>query len=476
MKTGNFSTNWRLRVAFPARGGTMLSYTRQMVACVMTLFCLAASLGTAHQIGTVQPATPQSEKTTVDNAIALWNKGDYEAALAEFLKSIEADAGNLALHAKFAKAVFWGPRTRQTDAAAKALADLRGLYARWMTESPARAVYPYTAALLLDRTQAAKKEQLLLRAAALDRRIVEPYMELVNLHSGYDDALALSYAKKALEIKPADIPLQVMYARVLWPVDQTAARRYYDGLLKRTAGTKDGAVALQQLIRNVEDPAEEGALAERFRRDFPNQWTPSLFANISLFAWYFTNQPDKGLAFAREMLAAADKPQPTGIRSPGGPLDELLTLGGDFKPVWLLITDYAQAIVDAQNLIREKKGAEALARLEKVTTPPTVEDLPQLTLVRAEAVAVSGDVPKAYEMLAAELERGMIAEYQNAILKYGTTLGKSAKQVDAEIWTRQLAKAEPFKDFDLSKLGSQEHVKLSDLRGKVVLVDFWFPG
>jgi len=179
----------------------MLSSTRQMVACVMTLFCLAASLGTAHQIGTVQPATPQGEKTTVDNAIALWNKGNYKAALAEFQKNIEADAGNLALHAKFAKAVS-GARNRHTDAAAKALNDLRGLYARWMTESPARAVYPYTAALLLDRTRAAEKEQLLLKAAALDRRIVEPYVELVNLHSGYDDMLARLGARVRLTVKP----------------------------------------------------------------------------------------------------------------------------------------------------------------------------------------------------------------------------------------------------------------------------------
>jgi hypothetical protein len=448
-----------------------------MVVCAMTVFSLVASPGTRNQVVTAQSATAQGEKPTVDNAIELWKKGDCEAALAEFQKSIQADIDNLALHAKFAKAVFWGPRTQLTVAAANALADLRVLYARWMAESPASAAYPYTAALLLDRTQADMKEQLLLKAAALDRRIVEPYVELVKLHSGYDDALALTYAKKALRIKPADIPLQVMYARALWPVDETASRRYYNGLLKRAAGTKDGAVAFQQLIGNVEDPIEKGALAERLRHDCPNQWTPSLFVNTDLFAWYFTKEPDKGLAFAREMLAAADTPQPSGVLSPVGSLDELLTIsGGDFKQVWQGISNYAQAIVDAQNLIREKKGAEALARLENFRTPGPVEELPQLTLIRAEAAAMSGDVPKAYEMLAAELERGVIPEYQEAIYRYGTTLGKTARQVDAEIWTCQLAKTELFKDFDLSKLGAREHVKLSDLQGKVVLVDFWFPG
>ena len=46
--------------------------------------------------------------------------------------------------------------------------------------------------------------------------------------------------------------------------------------------------------------AEKGALVERFRRDFPNQWTPSFFENTSLFTWYFTEQPEKGLQFARQ--------------------------------------------------------------------------------------------------------------------------------------------------------------------------------
>lgn len=287
----------------------------------------------------------------------------------------------------------------------------------------------------------------------------------------------MKYARKALEIKPDDIQSQAAYARVLWPADRTAARKYYDGLLTQAADTKAGALALQRLITDVEDPAEKGALVERFRRDFPSQWKPSLLANRDLFAWYFSREPEKGLAFAHEMLAAAGRLLPANWLPALDLAGELSMIpGSELKGFWQRITDYAQAIVDAQSLIREKKGAEALARLEKVRTPLTVEDLPQLTLVRAEAVAVSGDVPKAYEMLATELERDLVADYQEAIVRYGTMVGKSAEQVDAEIWTRRLAKAETFKEFDLSRLGGGKHVKLSDLGGKVVLVDFWFPG
>jgi Tfp pilus assembly protein PilF len=448
-----------------------------MVAGVMTLLVLAAGWGTAHQAGTIQPSAPHGEKTIVDDAIALWGKGDYQAALAEFEKSIAADADNISLHAKFANVVSAYRRLHRA-AADKALVDLQALYARWMRERPAHAVYPHAAALLLDHSEAARKEALLLKAAALDRKLVEPYLELANFSSQFDDARAVAWAQKALEIKPADVRAPALYARVLWAIDQPAARKYYDGLLRRAVDTKAGALALQQLIRDVEDPAEKGALVERFRREFPSQWTPALFANEDLFTWYFTQDPDKGLAFAQEMLAAAKNAQPS-IRP--ATLDWASELsgfsGGEGAWLWQSITHYAQAIVDAKNLIRERKGAEAFARLERTDwMPPVVGDLPHLALLRAEAVAASGDVPKAYEMLATELERDSVTDYQQAIIRYGTMLGKSAEQVGAEIWSRRLAKATTFKEFNLSKLGGQQRVKLSDLGQKVLLVDFWFPG
>jgi hypothetical protein len=112
-----------------------------------------------------------------------------------------------------------------------------------------------------------------------------------------------------------------------------------------------------------------------------------------------------------------------------------------------------------------------------VTTPYAVEDLPHLTLVRAEAVAASGAVAKAYDdMLAAVLADDRTPEYLHALVKYGAALGRSAKDIEAEIWTRRLARAQPFKEFDLQKLGGKEHVKSSELRGKVVVIEFWFPG
>ena len=427
------------------------------------LACASLATTAARQAG--PPSAAQSQKTIVDQAISLWDDGNCDAAIAAFEKRIGSDPDNFVLHTAFARAV---SRSRYTRTGCRQVDAVRALYDRWIGERPNRAAYLYGAALFLDGADAARKKALLLKAAALAPKVADIWVELaILLHARYDDDAAVQYAKKGVALSPADLRAQATYAAALWPVDQKAARRVYERLLTRGKGTRDGALALHKYIIDVEDPAEKAALVERFRREWPNQWLPSLWANAHLFSAYFRERPEKGLAFAREMLAAPEQPPRDGEFARIGP--------GDFEDVWTRIVRYAQAIVDAQGLIRERKPRDALALLEKVRTPATVGDLPHLTLTRAEATAAAGDVPKAYEMLADELVTDSVMEYRQAIAKYGASLGKSAKQIDSEIWTRRLAKARAFKEFDLRTLDGRNRVKLSDLRGKIVLVDFWFP-
>jgi hypothetical protein len=483
---------------------------------------LAAALGAGTAAQQMVPATRVDQKPTVSDAsLALWAKGEFASALAAFEKSIAADAGNLALHARFARTVA-GARWKTTEleqerkraaaekekpavpptpvaagdkpaaaasykpppvktneelaamaktaeAAAAALADLTARYERWMKERPASAAYPYALALLVDPKDEARREKLLLAAAALDPKLVEPYTELIALHTGYDDEAALKYARKALALKPDDVPSQLTCARMLWPVDQDAGRRYYAELLAKYAGTRDGASTIQQFIGAVEDPAERAALVERFRREYPNDWTPAYFGNVDLFGITVSVDPQKGLAFAREMLTAVENPAPGADGKTRSPEAYLKTL-------WTRNLGYAQAVVDARALIAGGKGAEALARLEKETVPNSVDDEAQLEVLRAEATAASGDAVKAYDQLVTSLAADITPSAQKAIVGFGAKLGKSPKQIDDEVWARRMQKAETFAAFDLAKLGSQERVKLADLRGKVVLVDFWFPG
>jgi hypothetical protein len=63
-----------------------------------------------------------------------------------------------------------------------------------------------------------------------------------------------------------------------------------------------------------------------------------------------------------------------------------------------------------------------------------------------------------------------------ALLKYGTTLGKTQRDVDADIWRLRDAEAKVAAAFELPSARDSSLVKLADYRGRVVLLAFWFPG
>jgi hypothetical protein len=239
-------------------------------------------------------------------------------------------------------------------------------------------------------------------------------------------------------------------------------------MITRNTGTKTGQDALTRFISNTEYEKEKTALIEEFRRDYPSAWTPTNGFNSTLFASYVTSDPAKGLAFAREIQSALqnDKSEPNSAAAKSAERS---------KTTWKTNTEYAQALVQARSLIAEKKGADALALLEKTKPLSLLEDSSQFELLKAEAADAGGDTAKAYEILAADLVKDINDDYRNAALKYGTKLGKNTRHVDEEIWTRRMQKAEVFKEFDLPRMGGKDTLKLSDLRGKVVMVDFWFP-
>jgi len=65
---------------------------------------------------------------------------------------------------------------------------------------------------------------------------------------------------------------------------------------------------------------------------------------------------------------------------------------------------------------------------------------------------------------------------QAALEKYGTALQKTRQEIDADIWRIRDATATPATPFQLTNAGTGKPVQLSDYRGRVVLLAFWFPG
>jgi tetratricopeptide (TPR) repeat protein len=486
---------------------------------LLLILCASTAARSVPQV--VTPATPKaSTASAVDPARALWNNGDYSAAIAEFQKIIQQHPDDTSLHMAFVRTAAnislkesrlklerdramaaqktqkqeavpekktegaaparGGPPVLTSEALAKMEADLKAakaalvqltqIYEGWAKANPKKAIYPYELAILTNRDEFDKRQQYLLKAVALDPKFTDAYQELYNLNSGMDDVAAAKYARKAAESEPDDFALKLTYASALWTIDQAGAQKYFRDLVARNAGTTNGSTALQRFISMTEDPKEQVALIEQFRREYPKVWTPGSYLNNTLYEQYLAADPAKGLAFAQEILkalgSATAAPNAKGLPNPAE----------RNKTTWKANVDYAEALVQARTLIAAKKGADALALLEKTKVPRALEDSPQYTLLKAEAADAAGGPAKAYDVLAVELVKDLNEDYEKAIIGYGAKLGKSPKQVDAELWSRRMQKAEPFKEFDLARLDGTGRAKLSDFRGKVVLVDFWFPG
>jgi thiol-disulfide isomerase/thioredoxin len=61
------------------------------------------------------------------------------------------------------------------------------------------------------------------------------------------------------------------------------------------------------------------------------------------------------------------------------------------------------------------------------------------------------------------------------LYQYGNKLGKSDKSVDDEVWNLRSANAKPAIPLSLESFIDGKKVSLDDFKGKIVLLDFWYP-
>jgi tetratricopeptide (TPR) repeat protein len=93
----------------------------------------------------------------------------------------------------------------------------------------------------------------------------------------------------------------------------------------------------------------------------------------------------------------------------------------------------------------------------------------------ARAYAVAGEAQKSYAAAVRAAARNPIAKVRATLDERARAVGRSRAEADAEVLAAREAGAYAAPDFELASLGGAK-VSLGALRGKVVLLNFWFPG
>ena len=174
----------------------------------------------------------------------------------------------------------------------------------------------------------------------------------------------------------------------------------------------------------------------------------------TLFEVYAKSNPDQALALARQMAT-------------GGPADG--------RDQWKAIRAMQEALTTARALIDRGKAADALAALDAVK-PPKYVRLTPLHLAKAHAEDAMGQPQKAYDRLADLVATEPVPDLHAALLAQAKRMDRTPAQVTSDLNARRDKQAKPAEEFELENYLDGSKATLARYRGKVVLLNFWYPG
>lgn len=408
-------------------------------------------------------------KVAFEQGEAARKKQEYAKAAEFYRNAIESDPRDVEAHSSFISASKQAAsagirsdlpeeeRSKQLkQARERKEEELIALYEGWIQKDPKNPTYHWALADLYMYKDYDKVERYAMKAVGLDPKFARAYQTLALIAdvSG-DEEKQLEFLKKSAEAAPQDPSYAFYYANSLRHSNPALYRKKAIEVAERFPDHERGAQSLYWLGFETEDTKEKIAIYERLKASFPPEkfnWSESGMSG--LFEAYTGSNPQKALALAQEMTKVLKQDRS--------------------KNSWQEKVDYQKNLLQARALMGGKKYPEALALLEKAKTPRYLHD-DAVPLAKAEALDGSGQTDKAYREVLDVISSEPTDALHAALKQYGAKLNKNAQQVNADVRGSLEAKAKQVKDFSFTKYGDEKQVSLSDYRGKVVLLNFWYP-
>jgi thiol-disulfide isomerase/thioredoxin/Tfp pilus assembly protein PilF len=387
---------------------------------------------------------------------------DLPGALTLLRQAIEEDPNYIQAHDKFievtSEEIIVRTTERFSETLAKSLDVLQAQYSDWEKRFPNSAGIEYGFGASYSSAEDSRAKPYLLKAVALDPSLSEAYEMLsIDAERWGDDKASRDYMTKAAAADPSNAQYAFYCAYNYHDVDPAKYRTMSLEVAKRFPDSERGAQSLYWLGENCTRDEDRIDAWERARTMFPPQkfeWSAS--AMSGLYDVYSRTDPAKALVLAKEMATI----------STGRELAE-----------WSDNAKCAENLIRVRALLASKQFGEASTLLAESKVSRYSSNTEMFALLRADATAGAGDPKAAYEALLTRFAATPEDGVHEALLRYGSTLGKTPDQVDSDVWTLRDSAAKPASAFRLETYISKEkELSLDDFRGKVVLLTFWFPG
>lgn len=415
-------------------------------------------------------AVGQSARDEYNKAEQLRMGGDLKSALGSYRKAIELDPDFADAHEAYTSYtrflairdfMSWSSDSPEVakkkaeqlkEADERVYRDLKKQYSAWSAQHPRKAVFVWILGTLDRYRDPTAAEQAYRRAVKLDPKFAAAWQSLAvvaEVVGRLDDSLEAAH--QAVLAAPKD-PSYLFYYAWIQRANQPEFRRLLKDVVGRFPNDVRSVEALYWLARTEPTDAGKIAVLEGMHRTFPPSKFSESFSGMGLlFTAYDHTDRAKALALAEEM-----QPLPGRGRT------------------WPQLLTYTKAMIEAEELLKQGKGADALERLKNITVPDHMDNF-ALDLTRARITDTLGDTAKAYDELSRVYAASPTDGLQEAVFMYGKKLGKDAAAVRSNVASIQASNAKPGVPFSLGSYTSDKPITLDDFKGRVVLLNFWYP-
>jgi len=441
----------------------MLKLNRTLVAAGIALLLVSGNLLAATNKYSGTPAA----KAEFDKAKTAEESNDWVKAAAEYKKAIAIDPNYADAHEKYIWARFrealgdLSKLDKQSPEEEKKLAartkkegdEVKKEYEDLVKQHPDMPIYKWALAQQYDETNPELQEKLCKEALAQDADFAPGYSCVGAVAGlGGDTATEVSAYRKLVELQPDD---KEAWRLLQWSATHGDPQQFKEITDQIVQKFPDSDTAVEALIRYAENLPQDQQIAKYediVAKYPPNKVKASSDAAEKIFAYYDSSDPAKAAAFAHQIQTEIP----------------------DDKD-WKRHVEYADGMANAEAKLKANDGPGALAILKDVKVPTYTFNKTRLELLKAKAQDISGKTADAYADLLKIFAATPEQDLQNALYDYGKKLGKSQSAVDNEVWKERAAASKPEIPFTLDSFIDGKKVSLADFKGKVVLLDFWYP-
>ncbi|GAB1473960.1 hypothetical protein MASR2M69_14010 [Bacteroidota bacterium] len=331
-------------------------------------------------------------------------------------------------------------------------------YEAWSKEFPKCAMVPFALGEAYQKVESPKAKPWLLKAVAIDPKMAKAYFYLwIDGERWGDFKASREYLRMAMEADPAS-PDYAFYYRSGFKNDNP--ERYKAGMYempKLFPGHERGAQSLYWLGLFLKDTKERLSVYQYLKENFPpakSNWSSS--GMYDYFYLLLETDPAKAQDLASELESTSAREND--------------------KKGWSSRVKLAQDLIKVNALVSEGKFAEAKGVADAIALERRSAATEMVFLLKAQLTHKTGDSQGAYKSLVTYYSQNPSDEVMKSLADYGKALGKGKREIIADIWQVRDAAAVAATPFSLEQYFKEGKASLSDFKGKVILLTYWFPG